>query len=582
MALAMVWKYSPDPWLAEPPDPDSLLRLVQVRDLVAGQAWSDLVQARLGGEGGLLMHWSRLVDGPLAAFVLVGGESTAMFAWPLVLYLVFMLAALATARRLGGSAAILPAAVVAVLNIDIITHFIPGRLDHHNVQLALLLVLMAALLRDRYDRKAGAIAGIVMALMLAVGMEALPFVAAAGTFLALAWAFGSLGSGRLAWTGSAFALALLILYPVTVPTGGAALCDAFSSAYLLAGTIGGFGITGLALFAARAPAIVRLAGLAGVGLVAVAAAAFLFPACLAGPMGNVSAELKSEWLDTVAEAQPLWSFASVFPEEAFASFAAPVLATVLAIRRALGGIDDQVRIRWICVAALLLVALVFSIWQYRGSPFLNALSIPVLGVMIADWRRHVEARIKENGKAIAILLVWLSGLQISYLTLANSVSAMAGVLYSAPVGEAASARPAIPLAAADATPAERECIDPASVAALAALPVGRVFSPLFYGPAVLAISPHSALAGPYHRAEGPILDTVRVAAGDAQSARALVRRHGIDYVVICPTSREALLLYQEQPTGFFSGLMLGRQPSWLEAVGTDGTYLMVHRVRRSK
>src|SRR5690606_28265498 len=50
-------------------DNDDIMRLVQVRDLLAGQGWFDLMQYRLGLEGGILMHWSRLVDLPIAALI---------------------------------------------------------------------------------------------------------------------------------------------------------------------------------------------------------------------------------------------------------------------------------------------------------------------------------------------------------------------------------------------------------------------------------------------------------------------------------------------------------------------------------
>ena len=52
-------------------DNDDVMRLVQVRDLLAGQSWFDLTQARLGLEGGTLMHWSRLIDLPIAALISV-------------------------------------------------------------------------------------------------------------------------------------------------------------------------------------------------------------------------------------------------------------------------------------------------------------------------------------------------------------------------------------------------------------------------------------------------------------------------------------------------------------------------------
>src|SRR5882724_5758258 len=51
-------------------DNDSLLRLVEIRDLIGGQAWFDLHQYRMGPPGGFVMHWSRLVDAPIAAVIL--------------------------------------------------------------------------------------------------------------------------------------------------------------------------------------------------------------------------------------------------------------------------------------------------------------------------------------------------------------------------------------------------------------------------------------------------------------------------------------------------------------------------------
>ena len=70
-------------------DNDSLLRLVEIRDLIGGQGWFDLHQYRMGPAGGFVMHWSRLVDAPIAAIIfavtaltgkLATGETFALFA----------------------------------------------------------------------------------------------------------------------------------------------------------------------------------------------------------------------------------------------------------------------------------------------------------------------------------------------------------------------------------------------------------------------------------------------------------------------------------------------------------------------
>src|SRR5690606_5982812 len=66
-------------------DNDSLMRMVVVRDLIAGQDWYDSIQYRMGIEPGLSMHWSRLVDAPLALLFSVLGESAAAFLWPSLL-----------------------------------------------------------------------------------------------------------------------------------------------------------------------------------------------------------------------------------------------------------------------------------------------------------------------------------------------------------------------------------------------------------------------------------------------------------------------------------------------------------------
>ena len=50
---------------------DDAMRLVEVRDLIGGQGWFDLFQHRMDPPVGTSMHWSRLIDAPLAAMILL-------------------------------------------------------------------------------------------------------------------------------------------------------------------------------------------------------------------------------------------------------------------------------------------------------------------------------------------------------------------------------------------------------------------------------------------------------------------------------------------------------------------------------
>src|SRR5688500_15756185 len=54
------------------PDTDDNLRMAQVRGLLGGQGWFDLTQHRFDpAHGGGNIHWSRLVDLPLAGIILL-------------------------------------------------------------------------------------------------------------------------------------------------------------------------------------------------------------------------------------------------------------------------------------------------------------------------------------------------------------------------------------------------------------------------------------------------------------------------------------------------------------------------------
>jgi hypothetical protein len=90
-------------------DPDSAMRLVQVRDLLSGQGWFDLTQHRLG-LGGVEMHWSRLIDAPMATLLAVAGRVVAqdtaeyllLVVWPAIWLAVTIWACLSLSRHLGG------------------------------------------------------------------------------------------------------------------------------------------------------------------------------------------------------------------------------------------------------------------------------------------------------------------------------------------------------------------------------------------------------------------------------------------------------------------------------------------------
>jgi hypothetical protein len=89
---------------------DDAMRLVEVRDFLAGQGWFDLTQYRLSPPDGVATHWSRLIDVPLAALIRAGeilapsalAERVAVIIWPAGLLLLYLAGVARLAHVLAG------------------------------------------------------------------------------------------------------------------------------------------------------------------------------------------------------------------------------------------------------------------------------------------------------------------------------------------------------------------------------------------------------------------------------------------------------------------------------------------------
>ena len=114
--------------------------------LLHGQSWFDLRQYRLNPPFGANIHWSRLVDLPIAGLILglrpflggAGAERWAVAIAPLLPYLLLLFSLGLTARRLIDPRAY-PLAFLAMFFAGSTNGmFMPERIDHHGWQLALL------------------------------------------------------------------------------------------------------------------------------------------------------------------------------------------------------------------------------------------------------------------------------------------------------------------------------------------------------------------------------------------------------------------------------------------------------------
>jgi hypothetical protein len=133
------------------------------------------------------------------------------------------------------------------------------------------------------------------------------------------------------------------------------------------------------------------------------------------------------------------------------------------------------------------------------------------------------------------------------------------------------------------TSSEREaCLRKDNYAALARLPAGLVVAnELEWGPFVLAWTPHSVLAAPYHRLSTGIVTAHRVFARPPEEARAILTAIQATYIVTCGPIGANGLSAGEQEASLGGRLQAGDVPGWLERMpATAGAAIAAYRVRR--
>lgn len=538
-------------------DNDSVMRMVEVLDLLSGQGWFDLHQYRMGPPGGFIMHWSRFIDAPIAAIILLvrgltgslaAGEAAASILWPALLMTAALFLIARLVRRFGGDAAAMPGLLIGAVTLNLMPLFQTNALDHHNAQLVLALATIAFLLASSSRPLAGAGAGLTTALSLVVGMETVPYVAVAGLVAAMGFLFGGRNE-RLAAAafGLAFASVALVSFLGTIPPAlwGAPRCDAFTSPQMSIALLSGTGLAAIALApVGRESGGMRLLLLLALGAAVAALLVIAFPECLASPYAGLDPRLKLYWLDSVEEAQPFLALAEKQPSAAVYYYATPFLATAV---MALGIVRRGFRRDDLIFAAFLLAAVLTSLWQVRGSFFALPFAVVPLAAWVAEWRARAAERPKLSA-SLKLAAVWL----LSFSLVWGETAAAASLLLEKGGG------------ADDDLSAG--CYGAADYDTLARLPKGTVLAISNIGSSILRYTPHRVLAGPYHRnVEGDVA-TLDAFTSTPDKAHAIIRRYGVTIVASCPGNGETPDLAALAPDGLMAALSGGRIPSWLAPV----------------
>lgn len=546
-------------------DNDDVMRLVEVRDWLSGQSWFDLMQVRLGLEGGTLMHWSRLVDLPIGGlirlFSLFAGspeqaEALALTVWPLLLGLLFIAAAGFGGRRMGGVSTMHIGFGLASLFVFTSVRFYPGSIDHHNLQQVLMVFLAACLIDRRRGGISHVLAGITAAIAIAIGAETVPIVAVACACVAVQWAWHGEAFGAPARAfGLSLCLAITGLFVATVPPAqyGLVTCDNLSLGFYSLTALGGAGLFMLALGVKRASQKQRFLALGGLGIAMLAAAVLIAPQCLGSPLAGLDPMLRDLWLNNVTEAQPFLSQLRHEPSTIGGFYAVGLFAIAICTFRVLDREKAEIHL---VLLAMIGIAWIVSLIQVRGSFLANAITILPLSLIIDDLRRQSHAE-PENINAgfvyvitvlMSVPVVWVFLGAVSTKGIGNSISISALTEASAPKRAA------------------ETCTSRADMKALATLPPGVIAAPSESGTTILRYTPHRVLSAPYHRNQGGMLTELHIGLASAMESEAFLKGAQVTVLAFCATDPQTQALIRLKPDGLYADLSNGKVPPYLQAL----------------
>jgi hypothetical protein len=556
-------------------DNDDAMRLVEVRDLLAGQNWFDTTQYRLGLDAGTLMHWSRLVDLPIAALIRLFGlflgpqasEAAALFVWPLLLIVPVVLGVAKACRNIGGRQTMVMGLVLIVVALIGNVRFRPGNIDHHNVQIALIALLMAGLtapLSRPGVARGHILAGVMAGLAVAVGAETTPLIAAVGMVVALRWAWhGAPMASAAAGFGLALAATVTAAFLATTPWHlyAQVTCDNLSLGFFSIATAGGLALFGCARAASRRPWASRVMALGIAGIVVAGVALVVAPQCLQNPLASLDPLLTALWLEHVQEAQSITQVVATMPAVLGYGFAPGLIAILVCLLRIARNDRRELHLVFL---ALCLEALGVSMLQIRGTTFLNVLSVFPLSLAISDLRTRAHGEPRRVSAELAF-----AGLMLVSIP---SIWALATVAVAKAVGD----QTILPADIASA------CNTKEVIAPLAAEPTGVVAAPSNLGAAILRFTPHRVLAAPYHRNQAGMLAELNIGLASPEAAHALLKRDGVTLLAFCADDAQTDLIMEKAPDGLYAALKTGAVPPYLvpmaDAAGGQKGPLALYRV----
>jgi hypothetical protein len=396
-------------------DPDDYMRLDQVAAWLEGQSWFDLSVHRLSPGASTIVHWSRLIDLPIAVlawpFIASFGIASALLISslivPLLWFAILLVLLTALARDFAGPSYASLACVMVLFAPMLLFDYTPGRVDHHGVQAIIAgfgLLSLGKIIKSRNGSENANLYALLSAFAFAcgfwIGAEALPwailFIICLG--IAAAWQGGAVAR-TAALFGAALPLFTALLIPAALPVSefSSRALSWFSPAYVLfAALAGGILVFGWCLRCENK--FLRLVFYALCATAAATAFLALVPSALHGPFADYDDFDATTALDNITEAQPLlhafrfnrfMPVTLIVPMITFLRLLALPLAGLLTCLWAAGRVRDERRLTYLANALFLSVSIALTLfWQLRVGIYMELFALAPLTKLLCDGWEH--------------------------------------------------------------------------------------------------------------------------------------------------------------------------------------------------
>jgi hypothetical protein len=553
-------------------DTDDAMRLTRVHDLLGGQGWFDLVQHRLNTPFGAEIHWSRLIDVPEAAIVLLFrpfgadiADIAAAYVWPLGLLLILLWMSGALASRFGGRETAVPALLLPAFCLITMAEFSPGRLDHHGVQIILSFAMLGATMLSLERPRFAIAAGIAAAAALAIGIEGLPLIGATALAFGLSWVVDRRYATAMCAFGLSFALASIGALAIGLAPARwfDPAFDQISIVYIAAAALTGVAFALLSLLPSDSRLVRLGAGVVAGGAVG-ATILLAWPGLLKGPYGSLDPWLVTHWIDRISEAQPWWVSAVGDPTYPVAVLVPVLVALAVIGWHAVRG-EPARRGAWLIYGLFVIVALAVMLLQIRAARVAVPLAIPACAVLIAAARARYLAR-RRPFEILGLVGAWCVS---------------AGLVVAVMVNIVLLAFPEYAEATTDKTREARQaCLMPKAFTSLAALPAAPIMTPIDLGSHVLLYTHHAVVAAPYHRNAQGVRDAFSFFNDPLDKARDILEARGISLLVVCPALPEIRGMVDHADDSFVTLYANDKLPAWLTPLPLEGTTLKAWTVAK--